>query len=358
MATTKITTRQIKGEPNALQARKTNADSQTIDIKDGTYALGKKFSGVEEYFHPDWIGATNEFHVYLDRFDNLVANDVGGFPDLSTRIARLTIVGGTIIAVSDERGHVNGVIDGYQVTYIDGASKFVHGDDVQEALDSIDAYFESIFTPTPAIHVRQMGLDAYDYPNNTIYYVDGYEYEVGESRLLVFINGISQFTPLDYIERDKNSIQFMVQIDHDDVVDILILPGSLGGSGNTTNLQESYNNSTYNNKTIVANNGSINITSSNNTAVSISSSHSSTALNVHNSNGKAINVDGDGYFTSAVTIADKTTIKSGNKAPLNLPILTSDPDDLEDGDTWLSDISGTKKLNARIGGFTYSITLL
>lgn len=357
MATTKITTRQIKGEPNALQPRKTNAVSETLDIQEGTYGIGKRFAGVTAISHPDWAG-TGEFFVYLNRFDQLVLNDLGGFPDLSTRIARVIIVGGIITAVLDERGHVNGVIDGYQVTYIDGASAFVKGDDVQEALDSIDAYFGTIFTPTPAILVRQDGEDAYNYPNNTIYELDGYEYEVGESRLLVTINGIIQHPPVDYIERDTTSIEFCSPIDHEDVVDILILPGSLGGSNNTTTLQQAYDNSTFGDKSInVGAGGPVGVFATGK-ALDITGTGSDPTVSIsNNSNNTALDVTGDGYFHSPVTVADKLSVTNGGDAPLNLPILTSDPPSPESGDTWISNVAGQVKIKTRVGGTTYSVLL-
>jgi len=344
MATTKITTRQIKGEPNALQTRRTNAVDQTIEIQEGTYAIGKRFSGVSGISHPDWAGANQVFYIYLDRFDELVLNGITGFPDLSTRIARISIQGGIITAVIDERGHVNGVIDGYQVTYIDGASRFVRGDDVQEALDSIDGYFSSIFTPKPAVLIRQNGEDAYDYPNNSIFQTDGYEYEVGENRLLVTINGIMQYSPLDYTERSSTSIQFGCQLDHDDVIDIFILPGALGGSGNTTTLQGAYYNTEVGDKSIYANEGAVTIRTDQNSGLVVESSNASPALQVTNTSGPAIESAGQVRISST-------------KAPLNLPVLPSDPASPEDGDTWISNISSVIKINTRVGGVTYSVTL-
>jgi hypothetical protein len=333
VARTKITTRQIKGEPNALQLTKNNVAEQTVNIQEGLYGQGKRYSGAHGISHPDWIGASGVFYVYLDRNDQLILNDIDGFPDLSTRIATIYISAGTIVTIDDERGHVNGITDGYQVTYLDGASRFVKGDNIQQALDSIDAYFGTVFEEAPAYHIRQLGENASDYPVNTIFYLDGYEYQVNDSRLLVYINGIAQFSPLDYTERSSESIQFSAPIDHDDVVDVLILPGALG-SANTTSLQGAYDNSTSGNKRINANDGGV-IISSNTLPLTLDASVNDIALQ---SNGKI-------------------AVDSGDEAPLNVPILTADPINLTNGDVWITDIAGTKKLNARIGGTTFSVIL-
>lgn len=44
-------------------------------------------------------------------------------------------------------------------------------------------------------------------------------------------------------------------------------------------------------------------------------------------------------------------------AVLNLPILTADPSSPSNGDLWITDISSVRKINVRISGVTYSVTL-
>ena len=443
MVTTQITTRQIKGEPSALRARKTTADQQTIDIEGGTFALGRSFVGFTGVSHPDWAG-TGVFYVYLDRNDDLILNDTTGFPDVSTRIATLTISAGIIIAVVDERSHVNGVIDGYQIKYLEGANVFVRGDDVQEALDSIDAYFTAVFDPEPARHIRKTGIMADDEPQNTIFSTDGYEYSLGEDRLLVYVNGVAQFTPLDYIENDVNTIKFCEPIDDRDTVDILILPGSLGAKGGTTTLQGAYDNSPPASKNIDLDNGAITLSqtettnsvlrllsgndspalliSSSGTGASISATSNSDTnpvllLKQDNTSASTIsdvlilerNTSGapsTGFGSSILTkiensagslfdasriiteakdlsspnedaymsfeLSDNGTIRevmsltnegklildtNTTHAPLNIPVFTSNPTNLEPGDVWLTDISSTIRLNANVGGTIYSVVL-
>ena len=66
----------------------------------------------------------------------------------------------------------------------------------------------------------------------------------------------------------------------------------------------------------------------------------------------------DPTATAAVwyELASLQPVTSG-EAVLNLPVLTAAPSSPSDGDVWVSDITGTRKFNARISGVTYSVTL-
>jgi len=71
-----------------------------------------------------------------------------------------------------------------------------------------------------------------------------------------------------------------------------------------------------------------------------------------------LHVQGDGYVSDDMYIAHK--IRPGTdalEAPINIPILSSDPGILENGDLWVTDIGGDRKINVRIGGTTYFATL-
>lgn len=55
-------------------------------------------------------------------------------------------------------------------------------------------------------------------------------------------------------------------------------------------------------------------------------------------------------------LATLQPVGSGD-AVLNLPILTADPSSPSNGDLWITDISSVRKINVRISGVTYSVTL-
>jgi len=158
MATTRITSRQIKGEATALQPSKTNAITETIEIAAGQYGPGNFYSGATSIFHPDWYTSNNEFYVYLDKDEQLVLNDINGFPDICTRIAKVQTQFGVILAVIDQRVIINGSMDGYRVQYDDSNALFVKGEDVQSALDSIDGYFSDINLNTNIIKFVDLDL--------------------------------------------------------------------------------------------------------------------------------------------------------------------------------------------------------
>lgn len=142
--TNRPTSRQLQGHFDALRARRSNTTAEVIDIAGGNYGSGKTFAGATEVSDPAWVGATATFYVYLDKNDELVLNDTSGFPELSTWIARIVIASGIIIDVIDERASINSFVDGYQVGFDDSNTTVVQGDDVQEALESLDAYVSSL----------------------------------------------------------------------------------------------------------------------------------------------------------------------------------------------------------------------
>jgi len=142
--TNRPTSRLIKGHFNALRASRSHSASETIDIASGNYGVGKTFEGIVGVSSPLWIGATDTFYVHLDKDDELVLDNISGFPSLSTKIARVEIVSGVITEITDERAVVNGLVDGYQVLFDDTNSNIAFGDTVQEALEDLDAYVSDI----------------------------------------------------------------------------------------------------------------------------------------------------------------------------------------------------------------------
>lgn len=138
--TNRPTSRQLKGHFDALRARRSNVSAEVIDVAAGNYGSGKTFAGVTEVSHAAWAGATDTFYVYLDQNDELVLNGAGGFPTLSTWIARVIIASGIILDVVDERAAINSFVDGYQISFDDSDSCAAVGDNVQDALAALDAY--------------------------------------------------------------------------------------------------------------------------------------------------------------------------------------------------------------------------
>lgn len=175
-----------------------------------------------------------------------------------------SIAGEGLIVVpgeDDECPELQVDLDAYQVGYDDSDNAIVFADNVQDAITEIDGYLQSLGGTGELVHVRKFGSEADNTPFNTVFSLNGNAYPVGKDRLLVFINGVSQFTPQDFVERDTSSIEFVDNIDFDAVVDILILPGSLGGgSGGTTNLQNAYDNSPSGAKNITLDDGQIRFT--------------------------------------------------------------------------------------------------
>lgn len=142
--TNRPTSRLIQGHFDALRVRRSPGSNTTIDVAAGNYGSGKTFGGAAGVSDPSWVGATATFYIYFDENDSLILSNSSGFPQLSTKIARVEVVVGNIIDVFDEREIVNSLVDGYQVLYDDSNSLIAQGDTVQEALESLDAYVASI----------------------------------------------------------------------------------------------------------------------------------------------------------------------------------------------------------------------
>jgi len=142
--TNKPTSRLIRGHFDALRARRTPGSNSAIDIAAGNYGAGKVFPGAAGVSDSAWSSITSVFYVYLDEYDDLILDNTSGFPQLSTKIARVQIASGLIVDVFDERAVVNGLIDGYQVLFDDSNSLIAYGDTVQEAIENLDAYVSNI----------------------------------------------------------------------------------------------------------------------------------------------------------------------------------------------------------------------
>jgi hypothetical protein len=140
MVTTRPTSRQLQGHFNALRASKSHTANETIDIAAGFYGAGKYYNGVTDISHPSWAGTTSTFYIYLDKDDNLVLDNITGYPSLSTNIARVVIVSGIIFDIIDDRAEVNSFIDAYQVAYDDAGNTYIFADNVQDAITEIDGY--------------------------------------------------------------------------------------------------------------------------------------------------------------------------------------------------------------------------
>jgi hypothetical protein len=153
------TSRQFQGHFNALRATRSHEAAQTIDIAAGTFGQGKVYAGSSSVSDPSWAGATDTFYVYLDTNDDLVLNG-SNFPVLCTRIARVIIASGIIMDVIDERAEVNGLIDAYQVAFDDEGMNIAYpADDVQEAIELLDAYVWSFESAQGADIVKYIDLD-------------------------------------------------------------------------------------------------------------------------------------------------------------------------------------------------------
>jgi hypothetical protein len=339
------------------------------------------------------------------------------------------------------------------------------------AVDFLDGY-------TSIIHIRKSGLDTENSPFNSIFRLDGYEYPTGQDRLILWINGVAQFAPMDFTERSTTTIETAEPCDVDDVLDIYILPQAFGSAisnAGTTDLQGAYDNSPIGAKDIELDSGQITFTQTqasgsalrlistgsvtptlvvdqggggeaarfktldniasailiqkdvsnrnsiqNTVIIERSTSHvlggligigssiltrlentgtglftasrlitaaedatdatentyfaieliddgsvgeklrltSTGRLGINTNNPSAtLHVQGDGYFSQGVEIAHQVKIHNTPNAPLNVPILNEDPPTINDGDVWITDISGIRKINAMIGGITYSVQL-
>lgn len=147
MVTIRPTSRQLRGNFDSLRPSKSHSATQTIDIALGTYGSFKSFGGAVGISHSSWVLATDTFYVYIDKNGVLVLNGTG-FPDLSTIIGRVVIASGIILDVIDDRSEVNSPPDAYQVAFDDGSSTLATGDSIQEAIESLDAYVDSLLLRT------------------------------------------------------------------------------------------------------------------------------------------------------------------------------------------------------------------
>ncbi|MBI4200193.1 MAG: hypothetical protein HY535_06950 [Chloroflexi bacterium] len=80
--------------------------------------------------------------------------------------------------------------------------------------------------------------------------------------------------------------------------------------------------------------------------------------------GSALNFNGQGLtgggtFTGTMTFSAKPgiTVSVASQGFMNVPIATAVPSAPADGDLWIENIAGTRKLAVRIAGVTYSVTL-
>jgi len=191
---------------------------------------------------------------------NINVETVEGYTQVSLDIQ--SIAGdGLIVVPTEDCPELRVDIDAYQIGYDDSGNSIIFANNVQDAITEIDGYLQSIGITGQVYHIRKYGSDADNTPFNTVYTLDGYEYPLGKDRLLVFLNGVAQFSPQCYVERDTTSIEFADNVDYDAVVDVMILPGSLGGGGGgTTNLQNAYDNSPSGAKNITVDDGQIRFT--------------------------------------------------------------------------------------------------
>lgn len=415
-------------------------------------------------------GAGGDAYVAAGCNINVVVNE-DGYKEVSVDLQ--SIAGeGLVVAPTDGCPRLDVDLDAYQVGYDDSGNRYIFADNVQDAITEIDGYLAG----QQVRHVRKLGSEASNYPFNTVYELDGYEYPRGQDRLIVYINGIAQFEPQDWTEHSTTSIETAECRDMDDVIDILVLPGSLGGgNGGTTTLQNAYDNSPSGTKNITLDDGQITFaqTLGTGSALRLISSGSVTPTLVADQSGSGqaarlksvdgstptlliqkdtvarnttmstviterttshilggqmgigsawltrlessgtnlfdaskiitgsesvadaaektylaielsddgslvehtrftsdgsvginttapdatLHVQGDGYLSQGLEVAGQLTVHNTPLAPLHLPVLTDDPPILKNGDTWISDIGGTRKINVRIGGTTYSVQI-
>ena len=142
-ALNRASSRQLSGQFNALNASRSHSGTETIDISSGTYDSGKVFAGASGVSSPLWDGYTGTFYIYLDKNADLVL-DGDSFVSLSTRIATVSLVDGYIDSIIDERAVVNGITDAYQVGFNAANVSNTSGDNVQQAIENLDAYVSNI----------------------------------------------------------------------------------------------------------------------------------------------------------------------------------------------------------------------
>ena len=70
-----------------------------------------------------------------------------------------------------------------------------------------------------------------------------------------------------------------------------------------------------------------------------------------------LHVNGDGYVLQGLEVGEQVKINNTPLAPINVPVLNQDPPILSHGDVWVTNIGGTRKINVRINGITYSVQI-
>jgi len=231
---------------------------------------------------------------------------VGSSTEVSIDIQSLAGTGLVVESTPDGCGELAVDLDAYQVGYDPDGNAIIFSDNVQDAITEIDGYLQNLNLGGSVVHIRQFGSDAVNAPFNSIFDLDGNEYPLGQDRLLVWVNGIAQFPPTDFTERSTDSIELSTALDIDDILDILILPGSLGGGG-TTNLQSAYDNSASAEKDILLDDGQITFTQtlSSGSALRLVTSDASNIT-------PTLRVVGDGYFDGSLEIDGYSIHNSGN----------------------------------------------
>jgi hypothetical protein len=196
--------------------------------------------------------------------------------------------------VLDDRDGVLGIIEGCHIDTSESDGYVTVSVDLSTIagtglrIEEIDGYCDRLAVDfTGQVHsVHKFGSDAEDPDYRSIFSLDGYTYPLDEDRLLVYVNGLMQFTPRNYIESSTSTITLTTPADPNDEIDILILPGSLGGgSGGTTSLQNAYDNSLSGAKTIFLDDGQITFaqTLGSGSALRLVSSNVTTSLHIDQS---------------------------------------------------------------------------
>jgi hypothetical protein len=188
---------------------------------------------------------------------NISVVDIGdGYKEVSLDIQSIAGEGLIVGSNPGECPQLHVDIDAYQIEYDPSENTVIFAYDVQTALDEIDGYLNV----GDVVQIRKFGSESEDYPANTVFTTNGNQFELGGRRLLVYVNGIPQFAPDDYVESGTSSIQFQYSIEDSDIVDIWILPKILAiGKAGITTLQQAYDNSDIYSKTIVETDGEISI---------------------------------------------------------------------------------------------------
>ena len=176
-------------------------------------------------------------------------NNMEGFIDgysgvLTIGLDIQSIAGDGLIVVPGPGGEneLEVQLDAYQIPFDDTNSPFATGTNVQEALESIDAYLNDL--TGDVIRINKLGSEAFNAPANTIYDFGTEQYEVGSGRLIVYVNGLFQNRFTDYAELSTTRILFSDPLADDDELDVIIFRGNFAGGQDLTsfNLQLGYDN--------------------------------------------------------------------------------------------------------------------